>query len=177
MESPVVEIEDGCLVSLDVSMFDVQGQLLEKTDSPLVYLHGAGDIFPRIEAALAGHEAGFSTSVTLEPQDTFGDADASLVHLVECRKLGPRVEVGMRYEGLPGRADGRLYTVTDLAEGMAVLDGNHPLAGWALRFDLHVRRVERASDDELEAAQRPQPPDFLRVVESQDLHPPNHCEH
>jgi len=173
-----LKIEDGCLVSLDVSMFDAQGQLLEQTDAPLVYLHGAGDVFPLIEAALAGREAGFCTSVMLEPEDAFGDADASLVHLVECRKLGPKVEVGMRYEGLPGRADGRIYTVTDVAEGMAVLDGNHPLAGYALRFDLTVRGIERASEEELAAAQRPQPPEFLRVVEPQDLHrPPNVGEH
>jgi len=167
-----VKIEDGCLVSLDVSMFDAQGQLLERTESPLVYLHGAGDIFPRIEAALVGHEAGHQATVVLEPEDAFGDADASLVHLVECRRLGPKVEVGMRYEGLPGQPDGRIYTVTDTAEAMAVLDGNHPLAGWALRFELQVRRVERASDDELAAADRPQLPDFLRVVEQQDLHTP-----
>ena len=168
-----MRIEDGCLVSLDVSMYDAQGQLLERTDSPLVYLHGAGDIFPRIEAALAGHEQGYRASVMLEPEDAFGDADASLVHLVECRRLGPKVEPGMRYEGLPGHADGRIYTVTDVAEGMAVLDGNHPLAGYALRFDLVVRGVERASEDELAAAERPQPPEFLRVVEPQDLHRPS----
>jgi len=151
-------------------MFDAQGQVLEKSESPLVYLHGAGDIFPRIEAVLAGHEAGDRLTVTLEPEDAFGVADASLVHLVDCRRLGPKVEVGMRYEGLPGQPDGRLYTVTDVAEGVAVLDGNHPLAGWALRFDLHVRGVERASDEEVAAAERPRPPEFLRLVQPQDLH-------
>ncbi len=173
-----MKIENGCLVSLDVSMYDAQGELLEQTDSPLVYLHGAGDIFARIEAALAGRESGDRTSVRLEPEDAFGDADPSLVHLVECRRLGPKVEVGMRYEGLPGQADGRIYTVTDVAEGVAVLDGNHPLAGYALRFDLHVRSIERASDEQLEAARRPQPPEFLRLVEPQDLHrPPHDREH
>lgn len=153
-------------------MFDAQGQLLERTDAPLVYLHGAGDIFPRIEAALAGQETGYRTSVLLEPEDAFGEADASLIHLVPCRRLGPKVEVGLRYEGLPDQADGRLYTVTDIAEGMAVLDGNHALAGWALRFDLHVLDVQRASEEELAAAGRPQPPEFLRVVEPHDVHPP-----
>lgn len=153
-------------------MYDAQGQFLERTESPLVYLHGSGDIFPRIEAALAGQEAGYRTSLMLEPENAFGDADASLVHLVECRRLGPKVEVGMRYEGLPGLADGRIYTVTDIAEGMAVLDGNHPLAGYALRFDLTVRGVEQASEDELAAAERPKLPEFLRVVEPQDLHRP-----
>ena len=82
-----MQIENGCLVSLDVSMYDAQGQLLEQSESPLVYLHGAGDIFPRIEAALAGQEAGFRTSLLLEPEDAFGAADASLIHLVECRRL------------------------------------------------------------------------------------------
>ncbi len=167
-----MKIEQHCLVSLDVSMYDAQGGLLEKTEAPLAYLHGAGDIFPRIEQALQGRATGDCVSVMLEPEDAFGDADASLVHLVDCRKLGPKVEVGMRYEGLPGQADGRIYTVTDVAEGMAVLDGNHPLAGYALRFELQVRAVERASEAELAAAERPQPPQFLRVVEPQDLHRP-----
>jgi FKBP-type peptidyl-prolyl cis-trans isomerase SlyD len=173
-----VKIEDGCLVSLDVSMYDAQGQLLEKTEAPLAYLHGAGDIFPRIEAELAGQAEGFRASVTLEPEDAFGDADVSLVHLVECRRLGARVEPGMSYEGLPGHADGRIYTVTDVAEGMAVLDGNHPLAGYTLRFELTVRGVEPASDEELAASERPQPPPFLRVAEPRDLHrPPGEHEH
>jgi FKBP-type peptidyl-prolyl cis-trans isomerase SlyD len=167
-----MKIEAGCLVGLDVAMYDAQGTLLEKTEAPLVYLHGAGDIFPRIEAALEGREAGYRTALQLEPEDAFGDADTSLVHLVECRKLGPKVEAGMRFEGLPGQPDGRIYTVTDIAEGVAVLDGNHPLAGWALRFELHVRSVERASEEELVAAERPRPPEFLRVVEPQDLHRP-----
>lgn len=153
-------------------MYDAQGQLLEKSDAPLVYLHGAGDIFPRIEEALAGQEPGFRTSLLLEPEDAFGEADAALIHLVEASRLGAAVEVGMRYEGLPGQPDGRIYTVTDVAEGMAVLDGNHPLAGWTLRFELHVVGVERASEEEVAAAARPQPPEFLRVVAAQDLHAP-----
>jgi FKBP-type peptidyl-prolyl cis-trans isomerase SlyD len=173
-----MKIEAGCLVSLDVSMYDAQGTLLEQTGSPLVYLHGAGDIFPRLEAALEGREPGERMALQLEPEDAFGDADTSLVHLVECRRLGPKVEVGMRYEGLPDRKDGRVYTVTDIAEGVALLDGNHPLAGWALRFELHVRGVERASDEQLAAAERPLPPEFLRVVGPHDLHrPPVHREH
>jgi FKBP-type peptidyl-prolyl cis-trans isomerase SlyD len=167
-----MRIEEGTLVSLEVSMYDAQGNLLERTAAPLVYLHGAGDILPRIEAALAGQQAGFRISLQLEPEDAFGDADAALVHLVDCRRLGPKVEPGLRYEGLPGQPDGRIYTVTDVAEGVAVLDGNHPLAGWALRFDLQVLKVERASEEELAAADRPQPPAFLRVVAPQDRHRP-----
>lgn len=172
-----MKIDKGCLVSLDVAMHDAQGHLLEKSEAPLVYLHGAGDIFARIEQALHGQEQGFTASVLLEPEDAFGDADASLVHLVDCQQLGDKVEEGMHYEGLPGHADGRIYTVTDVAEGKAVLDGNHPLAGWALRFDICVRTVERASDDELAAAARPRLPEFLRPVAAHDLHHDSDNEH
>ena len=166
-----MKIDQGALVSLDVTMYDAQGNLLERSDEPLVYLHGHDDIFPRVEAALLGKEAGAQVALQLEPEDAFGDYDPALVVLMPLENLGDGVEVGMRVEGDGGQGTaGRIFTITDIAEGMAVLDGNHPLAGYALRFDLHVRGVERASEDELAAAERPQPPEFLRVVEPQDLH-------
>jgi FKBP-type peptidyl-prolyl cis-trans isomerase SlyD len=159
-----MKIEAGCLVSLKVRLFDAQGELLEESDRPLVYLHGASDIFPRIEQALAGHEAGYATSVQLEPEDAFGDDDPELLHLVPLAKLGQDVDLGMRFEGLPGGpADGRVYTVVDLTDDVAVLDGNHPLAGRALRFDLTVVGVERATEDMLAEAARGDVPPFLRV--------------
>ena len=165
-----MKIEDGCLVSLRVRMFDAQGNLLEETDAPIVYLHGVGDIFPRIEAALIDQAPGFRITLTLEPEEAFGDFDAEQVHLVEIAKLGGAVAAGMRFEGLPERADGRTYLVTDVAEGVAVLDGNHPLAGRTLRFDVEVVAVQPATADELVAAESPDVPDFLRVVAPHDLH-------
>lgn len=161
-----MKIADGCLVSLQVRLFDAQGNLLEESGAPIVYLHGAGDIFPRIEAALDGQETGFSASLLLQPHDAFGDFDAGLVHLLDVAALGGNVEVGMRFEGLPGQADGRIYTVTDVAEGKAVLDGNHPLAGRALRFDLAVVAVEPAGA----ATAVTEVPDFLRVIAPHDAH-------
>lgn len=158
-----MKIAPGCLVTIDVKMYDAHGALLEASEAPLVYLHGAGDIFPGIERALEGQEAGFSTSVRLQPHEAFGDDDPGLLHLVERARLGPHVTVGMRVEGIPGRPnDGRIYTVTDLTEEVALLDGNHPLAGRALRFEVTVRAVEAASAEELEQAEAPQVPDFLR---------------
>jgi FKBP-type peptidyl-prolyl cis-trans isomerase SlyD len=165
-----MKIEHGCLISLSVRMFNAQGELLEATEEPIVYLHGSGDIFPRIEAALNGREAGYRVSLTLEPHEAFGDFDAELVQLVDVAALGASVTVGMRFEGLPNRADGRVYTVTDVAEGVAVLDANHPLAGRVLRFDVEVIDVQPASADERVAADTPEVPDFLHVVAPQDLH-------
>jgi FKBP-type peptidyl-prolyl cis-trans isomerase SlyD len=164
-----MKIEDGCRVGLNVRMLDAQGNPLEEAEAPIVYLHGASDIFARIEAALVEHEPGYKASLTLEPEDAFGDFDAECVHLVEVDRLGGEIAVGMRFEGLPDRPDGRTYFVTDVAEGMAVLDGNHPLAGRTLRFDVEVVSVQRASEEELRAAETQEVPEFLRVVSPHDL--------
>lgn len=160
-----MKIAAGCLVSLKVRMFDAQGELLEDSgERPLVYLHGADDIFPMIEAALEGQEAGYSTRVHLEPEEAFGDDDASLLHLVPVKALPQDVDVGMKFEGVPGQpADGRIYTVVDLTDDVAVLDGNHPLAGRALRFDVEVIGVEPAGEAALDDPTRALVPEFLKV--------------
>ena len=166
-----MKIAAGTLVSLDVKMYDAQGNLLEASTDPLVYLHGANDIFPAIERALQDQEAGFETSLQLEPHDAFGEDDPGLLHLVPRASLGDHVVIGMKVEGVPGQPkDGRIYTVTDLTDTIAVLDGNHPLAGRALRFLVKVRAVEQASADELAQAEAPLAPDFLRPVARRDVH-------
>jgi len=166
-----VKITAGTLVSLDVKMYDAQGNLLEASTDPLVYLHGANDIFPVIERALQDHEPGFETSLQLEPHDAFGEDDPGLLHLIPRSSLGAHVAIGMKVEGVPGRPqDGRIYTVTDLTDTIAVLDGNHPLSGRALRFFIKVRSVEKASEDELAQAETPLAPDFLRPVARRDVH-------
>lgn len=160
-----MNISAGSLVSLKVRMYDAQGTLLEDSgERPLVYLHGADDIFPRIEAALEGQQAGFRARVHLEPEDAFGADDAGLLHLLPLAALGQDVDIGMKFEGLPGQPDdGRVYTVVDLADDVVVLDGNHPLAGRALQFDVEVLGVEHATEEMLAEAGRAELPDFLKV--------------
>ena len=167
-----MKIDQGAVVSLEVTMYDAQGNLLEHSDEPLVYLHGHDDVFPRVEEALSGKEAGERVALQLEPEEAFGDYDPALVLLMPLENLGDGVEVGMRVEGDGGQdTPGRIFTITDIAEGMAVLDGNHPLAGLALRFDITVIEVRVASPDELAEADSdgPRLPDFLRLAEP---HPP-----
>ena len=159
-----MKITDGALVSLDVKMYDAQGELLEQSDVPLQYLHGHEDIFPRIEEALTGKEIGAHLMLQLEPEDAFGDYDADLVMLAPVDDLGGDVTVGLRVEATgPQGEDQCVFTITDIADGMAVLDGNHPLAGMALRFDIRVVEVRPATEQELEEADAPRLPDFLRL--------------
>jgi FKBP-type peptidyl-prolyl cis-trans isomerase SlyD len=166
-----VKIVNGTLVTLDVRMYDAQGNLLEASNDPLIYLHGSNDIFPKIEEALVDQEPGFETILQLEPGDAFGDDDPALLHVVPRAAIGPNVQVGLKIEGVPGQPnDGRIYAVTELADTVAVLDGNHPLAGLALRFKIRVLKVEEATDEELEQAETPHAPDFLRSVARHDIH-------
>ena len=77
----------------------------------------------------------------------------------------------MRFEGVPGQpADGRVYMVTQVADGMALLDANHPYAGWTLRFDIEVLKVEAGSPEDLEGADAAVVPEFLRAVAGHDVH-------
>lgn len=161
-----MKIDQGALVSLDITMYDAQGILLEHSEEPLVYLHGHDDLFPRVEEALAGKEVGARVALQLEPEDAFGDYDPALVMLMPLDNLGQGVEVGMRVEGDGGEGTtGRIFTITDIAEGMAVLDGNHPLAGFALRFDITVLEVRAANPEELADADSARLPEFLRLAE------------
>ncbi len=166
-----MKIADGALVSLDVQLYDAQGELLERSDAPLQYLHGHEDIFPRIEEALTGKEVGAHVLLQLEPEDAFGDYDAELVMLTPVEDLGAEVTVGLRVEAAgPDGEDRCFFTITDIADGMAVLDGNHPLAGMALRFDIRVVDVRPATEQELEEADTTRLPDFLRVADPPTLH-------
>lgn len=167
-----MKIDDDVLVSIDISMHDAQGNLLEKSDAPLTYLHGHGDIFRRIEEELHGKEAGAELSLQLEPEEAFGEYDPELVTLVSIDDVGEGAAVDMKIDGASIGAAPGIYTITDIAEGMAVLDANHPLAGFALRFKIVVLDVREATADELEQAGAPAIPDFLHLAtpEQRTLH-------
>ena len=139
-------------VSIAYTLSDAQGNVLEDGDEPIVYLHGGYEgIFPRIEQALEGQELGFETQVQLEPDDAFGEYDPELIKIEARNRFPGALEVGMQFEGVPDEEDEDIviYTVTDIAEDKVVLDGNHPLAGIALRFSLKVTNVRDASAEEI----------------------------
>jgi FKBP-type peptidyl-prolyl cis-trans isomerase SlyD len=146
-----VQIGKNTVVSLTYHLSGVDGKLIEQTDQPLTYLHGGYDgIFPLVEQALEGKEAGHACEVQLNPEDAFGEYEEELVR-VEPRKLfPPNLKVGMQFEGSSEESgDSRIYTVTDIAEDKVVVDGNHPLAGQTVVFSCTVTEVRAASKEEL----------------------------
>jgi FKBP-type peptidyl-prolyl cis-trans isomerase SlyD len=145
-----MQIAKDTVVTLNYELFDVDGNLIEKTDEPIEYLHGGYEgIFPVVEQALDGKNVGDACRVRLEPDDAFGEYDAELV-LVEPRDKFPgSVGVGMQFEGRSGSSEEMLvYTVTDIADDKVVVDGNHPLAGQTLDFSCTVASVRSATDEE-----------------------------
>jgi FKBP-type peptidyl-prolyl cis-trans isomerase SlyD len=137
------------VVTISFKLFDAANQLIEETSEPIAYLHGGhSGIFPKVEAALNHKSAGDAVSVTLEPEDAFGDYDPSLIKLEAIDSLPPDVTVG-GYLVAEENDEERVWRVTDIADGKAVLDGNHELAGQRLRFDCTVIDVRPATHEEI----------------------------
>lgn len=147
-----MNIGKDTVVTLRYELVDSDGALLEETGSLMTYLHGGYDgIFPLVESGLDGKSVGEEFSVTLEPDDAFGEYDETLLR-VEPREVFPKnVEVGMQFEGGAQGEDDEwmVYTVTDIAEKQVVVDGNHPLAGQRLFFKCVVADVRAATKEEV----------------------------
>jgi FKBP-type peptidyl-prolyl cis-trans isomerase SlyD len=144
-----MNIFTNTVVTLTFKLYDANNVLIEETAEPLAYLHGGhSGIFPKLEEQLTGRKAGDSVSVTLEPSDSFGDYDAELIRMEPVDRLPPDIAIG---GFLVAEEDGneRMWRVTDIAEGKAVLDANHELAGQRLRFDCTVIEVRPATAEEV----------------------------
>lgn len=150
-------ITSPCVVSLTWRLQDTQGNLIDELSDPVEFFYGGDDLLAKVEESLLEQDVGFSAELHLEPEHAFGEYDPSLVFF-EKRSLFPDgVEPGMQFDGPPPgaatpdlRADA-VYTVTEVYPEHVVLDGNHPLAGIALRLALQVRDVRAATDEEIEA--------------------------
>ena len=158
-----MKIEKNTVVSLRYKLTDAQNNIIDEPDSPMVYLHGGYEgTFPKIENLLDGQDIGYEASIQLEPSEAFGEYDPELLKIEPRARFPEPLEVGMQFEGVPdaeeeGEDDSGdldeeplIYTVTDVADSQVVLDGNHPLAGMALRFWVQVENIRPATDEEIE---------------------------
>jgi FKBP-type peptidyl-prolyl cis-trans isomerase SlyD len=149
-----MEVTPQCVVALTWTLKDTLGEELDVLSEPVEFLVGGNDLLARIEEALQGHEAGDKLDLHLEPEDAFGDYDDQLVFLEPRHLFPPELEEGMTFEGLPAGANPAaprdvLYTVTEIYPEHVVLDGNHPLAGIAIRLHLKVEAVREATEEEI----------------------------
>jgi FKBP-type peptidyl-prolyl cis-trans isomerase SlyD len=153
-----MEITKQCVVALTWTLKDTLGEELDVLDEPVEFLVGGNDLLEKVQEALQGHSAGAKLDLHLEPEEAFGDFNDQLIFL-EPRALFPKdLEEGLTFEGsaLPAGSNPEMpkdviYVVTDIYPEHVVLDGNHPLAGIAIRLHLKVIGVREATLDEIGA--------------------------
>lgn len=141
------------VVYIHYTLKNVAGELIDKseTDEPLAYIHGLGNIIPGLESALMGRVAGDTLRVEVAPEDAYGAHDDELVQDVPRGAFEgvDSIEPGMRFQAESEQGP-RVITVTAVAVDTITVDGNHPLAGEVLVFDVEVERVRDASAEELD---------------------------
>jgi len=146
-----MKISQDTVVSLNYRRFDSNNQLIDENQEPIVYLHGGYDnILPPVEAALEGHAVGDSISVSMSPDEAFGEIEESLVREEDVGLFPQDIEVGMMFETRdPDTGEAHQFRVTNIDAGKVTVDGNHPLAGMSLKFEATVLEVRAASDEEI----------------------------
>ena len=146
-----MKISKDTVVTLKYKVAEAGGKPIEESRDPMVYLHGGyNNTLPRIEEALEGKEAGFETTLNLQPEDAFGRRDEALLRVIPRSEFPPGVKVGGQLEGRTDDGQPHVYHVMKIRGSEVHLDGNHPLAGKALKFTIKVTGVRMASGEEIQ---------------------------
>ena len=139
--------------TINYTLKDKEGEVIDETqDGSFAYLHGARNIIPGLENELEGKEVGYKNSVVIEPKDAYGERNLEQIQRVPLSMFPDDVEIqeGMQFEAQSDDGMPIVVTVTAIDAGEVIVDGNHPLAGIQLYFDIEVIDVRDASEEELE---------------------------
>ena len=147
-----MQIAENTVASFHYTLTNDAGEVLDTSRGrePLAYLHGAGNIVPGLEEAMAGHKAGDSFKVDVAPEDGYGNHHEGLVQDVPRAAFQgvDEIEPGMSFQANTPQGV-HSVTVTKVTSDTVTVDGNHPLAGQRLHFDVEVTDVRAASAEEL----------------------------
>jgi len=148
-----MQVSKDTVVTFDYTLKDHQGELIESTESsgPLKYVHGQGRLLPALESALEGKRTGESLEVDLKPEQAYGRRDEAMVLTVPSSKFDDpeAVKVGTRFLAKV-REDTHVFRIVEIDGEQVTVDANHPLAGVGLHFDIDVREVRNATEQELD---------------------------
>jgi FKBP-type peptidyl-prolyl cis-trans isomerase SlyD len=148
-----MKISDKHVVTINYTLKDNDDNILDKSDdSSFCYLHGASNIIPGLEGALTGKSSGDQVSVSIDPEQGYGVREEARIQEVPRGAFPPdtAIEPGMQFhaEGPEGQA--LMVTVATVSDDAVTVDGNHPLAGVTLNFDVTIADIREASAEELE---------------------------
>ncbi len=148
-----MKVAENKVVLIDYKLTDNAGEMIDSSEGagPLAYLHGAGNIVEGLEEALMGKEAGDEVKASIEPAKAYGERHEDMKQDVPKDLFGgvENIEVGMQFQSETDQGP-VLVTVVEISEEMVTVDGNHPLAGVHLNFDVTVREVREPTAEELE---------------------------
>jgi len=148
-----MNISNGSVVLFDYTLTDDEKDIIDssKDGGPLAYLHGEGQIVKGLEKAMEGRKAGDSFSITVVPEEAYGIHDPSKIATVQADQIegGDELEEGMQLEASNDEGE-QIVVVTKIEGDKVTLDGNHPLAGMTLHFDITIREVREATAEEIE---------------------------
>ena len=147
-------IKENSAVSFHYTLTDDAGQKIDSSagQDPLAYLHGAGNIIPGLENALEGKTIGDKLNVAVTAEEGYGPVQQELIQEVPRSAFQgvESIEIGMQFEAQTGQGGAVPVTVTAVTDETVTVDGNHPLAGKSLNFDVTIEAVREATAEELE---------------------------
>jgi FKBP-type peptidyl-prolyl cis-trans isomerase SlyD len=153
MVGSIMNISKNLVVSFDYTLTDENKQVLDSSSGsgPLSYLHGFENIIPGLEKELEGKTEGDAFTVTVPAAEAYGERDERLVANIPLNQFEDStvVEAGMQFQAETPDGD-RIVTVIKVANDMATIDANHPLAGMDLTFDVKIAAIREATAEELE---------------------------
>lgn len=145
-----MKAKQGAVVKMNYTLRDDAGDLLDKSEEPIAYLHGYENIIPGLEKGLEGAEPGDKRQIVVEAADAYGESDPSAVFSVPTEQMPQDMEIQPGMNLIGETADGPVrLLVREVNPDNVVVDANHPLAGKRLHFDVEVLDVRKATDEEL----------------------------
>lgn len=148
-----MQIGDQKVVTLHYTLTDNDGKVIDKSeDGSFAYLHGASNIIPGLEDALTGKSAGEEMSVSVSPEQAYGVRDEAMLQQVPKNMFedASQIAVGTQFHAQGPNGEMLVVTVMEVEEEHVIVDGNHPLAGVELNFDVKIIDVRDASEEEVE---------------------------
>ncbi|MDG2017854.1 MAG: peptidylprolyl isomerase [Porticoccaceae bacterium] len=150
----MMNIQNNSAVSFHYKLTDDDGISIDSSEGkePLAYLHGAGNIIPGLEKALEGKTTGDSLTVAVSAAEGYGEVQKELIQEVpkDAFQGIDSIELGMQFEAQTGQGGTVPVTVIAVTDDLVTVDGNHPLAGKNLNFDVTIEDVRKASEEELD---------------------------
>ena len=145
-------IEHHTVVTMHYHLTNAEGQVLDSSrdDEPLTYLHGGGNILAGLERELTGLDVGATKTVNLSATDGYGEYDASMVQSVPRQDLAglPDLEVGMQLQARKSDGQTMIVVIKEIQQDAVVVDGNHPLAGVPLTFEIEIVSLRESTEEE-----------------------------